>query len=63
MSRIEPVRSAGGFQTAFTRIPVWTVSGSTSPSLCMIPIPGEAPSRSITAGMSGSVSSRMSHVM
>lgn len=51
MSVIEPSRSAFGFQTAFTFIPMEILSGSTSSIMCRIPIPFDAPSRSMTAGV------------
>ena len=50
MSRIDPVRSASGFQIASTAIPIATSPGSTSPSMCRNP-PWLAPSSLITAGI------------
>ena len=56
---MEPSRSSGGFHTTCTLFPIATLdltdskSSPTSPSTCRIPIPGLAPSISITAGTSG----------
>jgi hypothetical protein len=59
MSRIDPVRSSAGFQTASTAIPMLTSSGATSPSMWRRP-PFE-PSIAITAGISGTSSGSMFH--
>src|SRR5262249_61727916 len=52
MSVTLPVRLGLGFQTARTAIPMWTFFGGIFFTTCKIPMPGEAPSTSITAGVS-----------